>query len=405
MMKRILSIVFSVVILGGLAFMVVQSIQKGIAEKKAQLEKQKQLSAMDRRLIVGVTPVERVDLDRSFSASGTLLARTQATVFSMVPGIVLSLKVQEGDVVKAGDTLARLDAEKSALGYQQARAMQAQAKLNYENLKKNYQDIKTLYEQKAVSQNDFEKMELGLKVAEQQVNQSGSAVSLASASWSDATIKAPIDGTVIMKAVEMGDLMTSSQAMKTSPLMIIAKLDVMKIDIHVPEKYVLYLHKGQKCKIRVDAYDHTFPGEIDQVAEMLDAVTKTLKVTILIPNETLSLKEGTVTHQVERPLKVGMFARVDVVLEKRPAALVIPVDSIINKDGYDFVFVHKDGKVSQRLIKVGVTEAKLAEVVHGLAAGEQVVVLGQRALFDGQSVRLMEEDPFKYYTNWGKVAP
>jgi len=404
MMKRILSIVFALVVLGGLSIMVVRSIQKGIAEKKAQLEKQKQLSAMDRRLIVGVTPVERMDLDRSFSASGTLVARTQATVFSMVPGIVLGLKVQEGDVVKAGDTLARLDAAKSALGYQQARAMQAQARLNYENTKKNFQDIKTLYDQKAVTQNDYEKMELGLKMAEQQVNQSSAAVSLASASWSDATITAPIDGTVIMKAVEMGDLMTSSQAMKTSPLMIIAKLDVMKLDVYVPEKYLLYMRKGQKCRIRVDAYDHVFSGEIDQVGEMLDAVAKTLKVTILIPNEALSYKEGTVTHQMERPLKVGMFARVDILLEKRTAVATVPVDAIIHRDGFDFVFVHKDGKVSLRLIKVGVTEDKLAEVVAGLTEKEQVVVLGQRALFDGQSVRLMEEDPFKYYQTWGKVS-
>ncbi|MBU1412648.1 efflux RND transporter periplasmic adaptor subunit [Myxococcota bacterium] len=403
-MKRILSIVFALVVLGGLSLMVVRSIQKGIAEKKAQLEKQKQLSAMDRRLIVGVTPVERMDLDRSFSASGTLVARTQATVFSMVPGIVLGLKVQEGDVVKAGDTLARLDAAKSALGYQQARAMQAQARLNYENTKKNFQDIKTLYDQKAVTQNDYEKMELGLKMAEQQVNQSSAAVSLASASWSDATITAPIDGTVIMKAVEMGDLMTSSQAMKTSPLMIIAKLDVMKLDVFVPEKYLLYMRKGQKCRIRVDAYDHVFTGEIDQVGEMLDAVAKTLKVTILIPNEALSYKEGTVTHQMERPLKVGMFARVDILLEKRTAVATVPVDAIIHRDGFDFVFVHKDGKVSLRLIKVGVTEDKLAEVVAGLTEKEQVVVLGQRALFDGQSVRLMEEDPFKYYQTWGKVS-
>ncbi|PKN22090.1 MAG: hypothetical protein CVU65_15635 [Deltaproteobacteria bacterium HGW-Deltaproteobacteria-22] len=404
MMKRILSIVFALVVLGGLSLMVVRSIQKGIAEKKAQLEKQKQLSAMDRRLIVGVTPVERMDLDRSFSASGTLVARTQATVFSMVPGIVLGLKVQEGDVVKAGDTLARLDAAKSALGYQQARAMQAQARLNYENTKKNFQDIKTLYDQKAVTQNDYEKMELGLKMAEQQVNQSSAAVSLASASWSDATITAPIDGTVIMKAVEMGDLMTSSQAMKTSPLMIIAKLDVMKLDVFVPEKYLLYMRKGQKCRIRVDAYDHVFTGEIDQVGEMLDAVAKTLKVTILMPNEALSYKEGTVTHQMERPLKVGMFARVDILLEKRTAVATVPVDAIIHRDGFDFVFVHKDGKVSLRLIKVGVTEDKLAEVVAGLTEKEQVVVLGQRALFDGQSVRLMEEDPFKYYQTWGKVS-
>jgi RND family efflux transporter MFP subunit len=405
MLKRIVSVLIAIIVLGGLSVLVVRNIQKGIAEKKAALEKQRKIASMDRRLIVGVTPVVRRDLDRAFSASGTLVAKTQATVFSMVPGIVLGLKVQEGDTVKTGDVLARLDAAKSALGYQQAQAAQAQARLNLENMKKNYQDIRTLYDQKAVSRNDYEKMELGLKVAEQQVAQAGAAVSLASASWSDATIRAPIDGTVIMKAVEMGDLMTSSQAMKTSPLMIIAKLDVMKIEVHVPEKNILYLRKGQQCKIRVDAYDHVFPGEIDQVGEMLDAVTKTLKVTIHIQNEPLTVKEGGQPRTIERPLKVGMFARVAIILEQRKGTLSIPVDAIINRDGYDFVFVHQDGKVAQRLIKTGVTEEKLAEVVAGLTDGEQVVVLGQRALFDGQAVRRMEEDPFKFYETWGKVTP
>jgi len=404
MLKRIVSVLIAIVVLGGLSVLVVRNIRKGIEDKKAALEKQRQIASLDRRIIVGVTPVTRADLDRSFSASGTLVARTQATVFSMVPGVVLGLKVQEGDVVKAGDVLARLDAAKSALGYQQAQSAQAQARLNLENLRKNYQDIRTLYEQKAVSRNDYEKMELGLKVAEQQVSQAGAGVSLASASWSDATIRAPIDGTVIMKAVEMGDLMTSSQAMKTSPLMIIAKLDVMKVEVHVPEKNLLYLHRGQKCKVRVDAYDHVFPGEIDQVGEMLDAVTKTLKVTVHIPNETLTVRDGGQPRTIERPLKVGMFTRVSIILEKRPAALAIPVDAIIHKDGYDFVFVHQDGKVRQKLIKTGVDEERLAEVVAGLTDGEQVVVLGQRALFDGQPVRLMEEDPFKLYQEWGKVT-
>jgi membrane fusion protein (multidrug efflux system) len=179
----------------------------------------------------------------------------------------------------------------------------------------------------------------------------------------------------------------------------------MKVDIFVPEKNVLYLHKGQKCKVRVDAYDHVFPGEIDQIAEMLDPVTKTLKVTIHIPNESFSITAGGQPRTIERPLKVGMFARVSVLLEKRPAVLSIPMDAIINRDGYNFVFVHKDGKVTQRLIKTGVEEEKLAEVVAGLTEKEQVVVLGQRALFDGQPVRLMEEDPFKYYETWGKVNP
>lgn len=360
---------------------------------------------MDRRLIVGVTPAVRTDLNRSFETSGTLQARTQATVFSMAPGIIKALKVQEGDVVKAGDVLARLDAEKSKLAYQQARAAFLQAKLNLENTRANYSDIKQLYEQKAISKNDFEKMELGLKVAEQQVSMAEAALSMASASWSDATITAPIDGTVIMKAVEQGDLMTSSQAMKSSPLLVIAQLDVMKVEVYVPETYALHLHKGQKCRIKVDAYEQPFDGEVDLVAQMLDAVTKTLKVTVLVPNTAIEIPDGNGRRKVEHPLKVGMFARVQVQLEKRAGVIAIPMDAVIERDGYDFIFVHKDGKVFQRLVKVGVQENGLAEVLSGLNEGEQVVVLGQRALFDGQPVRLMEEDPFRYYQTWGKVNP
>ncbi len=86
-MKRIISIFFSIAVLGGISFTVVNSIQKGIAARNAQLEKQKQLSTMDRRVIVGVTPATRMDLHRSFETSGTLQAKTQATVFSLAPGI------------------------------------------------------------------------------------------------------------------------------------------------------------------------------------------------------------------------------------------------------------------------------------------------------------------------------
>lgn len=404
MIKRIFSVILAIAVLGGISFTVVRNIQRGIAEKKAQLEKQRQLSAMDRRLIVGVTPAVRTGLHRTFESSGTLQAKTQATVFSLAPGIIKALKVQEGDRVKAGDVLARLDAAKSALAYRQARAAYLQAKLNLQNTQSNYEDIKRLYEQNAISKNDFDKMELGLRMAEQQADMANAAMSMASASWSDATITAPIDGTVVMKSVEQGDLMTSSQAMKSSPLLIIAQLDVMKAEIYVPEKHVLYLRKGQKCRVRVDTYDHVFDGEIDQIAEMLDPVTKTLKVTVLVPNTALTIQEGSARREVEHPLKIGMFARVQILLEQRSGVIAIPVDAIIQRDGYDFIFVHKDGKVFQRLIKVGVQEGGMAEVVSGVNEGDQVVVLGQRALFDGQPVRLMEEDPFKYYQTWGKVA-
>ncbi|MBU1536779.1 efflux RND transporter periplasmic adaptor subunit [Myxococcota bacterium] len=403
MVKRIVSIVISVIVLGGLGYMVYQNVQKGIEKKKQDLEKQRNLSSMDRRLIVGVTPARRSSIDRAITASGTLVAKTQATVFSLVPGIIESFKVKEGDVVKSGDILARLESWKMALGYRQARAGLSQARINLESMSTNYTRMKHLYEEKAIPKADFEKVELGLRAARQQVNMANAAASMASSTWSDATIKAPIDGTVIMKAVEKGDLMTSAQAMKTSPLLVIAQLDTMKVDIYVSEKHILYLKKGLKAKIHVDAYKTTFYGEIDQIGEILDPVTKTLKVSIKVPNTEFKAKVSGSERIIKNPLKVGMFARVALILEERKGHITLPLDVVIRRDGYDFLFIYKDGKVTQRLIKAGIVSESQMEVIDGLKEGEKVVVLGQRALYDGQPVRLMEEDPFKFHSTFGKV--
>lgn len=404
MVKRIVSIVLSIAILGGLGFMVYSNVQEGIEKKKKELEKQKKLKTMDRRLIVGVTPINRADVHRAVHTTGTLVADSQATVFSLVPGIIKSLKVDEGSEVKKGDILARLDASKMMLGYRQARAGLAQAKLNLDNMKINFNRMKNLYDQKAIPKSEFERVDIGYKVARQQVNQARAAVNMASSTWSDATLKAPIDGTVVMKAVEKGDLMTSSQGMKTSPLLVIAKLGTMKVDIHVLEKYIPFLKKGLKAEVKVDAYNHVFHGTIDKIGQMLDPVTKTLKVSVVIPNTDLSVTVGDKKRVLNHPLKIGMFARVSLILEKRPNRLVVPVDAIVKRDGFDFVYVYDKGVARQRLVKRGVTTRGAIEIVKGLTEGEKLIILGHRAVFEGQSVRLMKEDPFKFYKSYGKVA-
>ncbi|MBU1222099.1 efflux RND transporter periplasmic adaptor subunit [Myxococcota bacterium] len=396
MVKRLISIVISLSIFGGIGFLVYSNVQKGIAAKKNKEKRQLELSRIDRRMMVITETVKNEEIHFSVNSTGTIASNLQMTVFSMLPGEIKSLKIKEGDTVKKGEILARLDAWKIALNYRQAMAGVNQAKLNLQNMTINYNRMKTLYEQKAISKSEFERVETGFNVAKQQVDMAQAGASLASASWSDATIKAPMDGTIIVKNVEEGDLMSSAQAMKNSPLVVIADLKTMKIDFHIREKYIPWLKKGLKATVRTDAWNHDFPATVDTIGEMLDPVSKTLKVTVLIDNKPIDLIINGKKERIEKPLKIGMFARINLKLENRGQKIAVPLDCVINRNGFDYVFVYKNGIAIRKIVTTGIEDDKNIEIRKGLEIGENLITVGHRAVFDGQSVRLMKEDPFKH---------
>jgi membrane fusion protein (multidrug efflux system) len=115
-------------------------------------------------------------------------------------------------------------------------------------------------------------------------------------------------------------------------------------------------------------------------------------VTLVSPTVDAATATFKVTLEVEDPngdLKPGMFARVGIVFERRPDALTIPRVALLDSDGTSSVFVVADGKAQQRTIRTGLSNAGRIEVVEGLKATEQVVVVGQSGLKDGNPVRVV----------------
>ncbi|MBU1068544.1 efflux RND transporter periplasmic adaptor subunit [Myxococcota bacterium] len=392
MVKKIISILISLGIFGGIGLLVYGNVKEGISKQRKQEAHQSELAKIDRRIFVKTQAAQKTDLFLSVDTTGTIASARQSTVFSMFPGEIVKLKVKEGDEVKKGDILARLDAGKVALGYHQTELSVNQADIRLATVNTNYNRLKQLYEQGVIPKTDFEKIETEKKMTEQMLEQAKTARQLASASWSDATLKAPINGTVIIKSVEEGDLLSSAQAMKNSPLVVIADLDRMKIQFTVREQYIPFMKKGLTAIIRVDSYPYDFSGVIDTVDEYLDPVTRSAKATVVIENKPITVDLNGKKQEVRRPLKIGMFARMNLRLDTLGQRLCVPRRSVIAAGGMNHVFVYRDGTVLKKIVKPGVSDDDKTEILEGIQLGDLVVVKGQRALYDGQNVRLLEQE-------------
>ncbi len=394
MRKRIWRCAVSVIVISG-AIAGGYWLYQTWSSKQAQARPR---AAEEKPYLVRVAPVERTTFRARLRLTGNVTPRQQATVFSLVPGVVRSLKVKEGDTVKKGQILARLDASKMALGLQQARTGQRLATLKLSQTKTTFERMRTLFRQGAITKSQFDQVETAYRAAELQVKQARTGVWMAGAQFSDAIIRAPIDGVVLKRVVEQGDLMSSAQAMKSSPLLIIADLSVMKVEATVAERDLGRVAVGQRAEVTVVAYPgRRFAGRVTEISQMVDPVARTATVTVEVPNLALpgaAGKRGAPIH----PLKAGMFARVTLDVATRPNAVVIPVDALLGSEGAPYVFLLQQGLARRRDVTVGARQEGMAQIVKGLSGGESLIVLGHRLVQDGQRARAatlppLDEEP------------
>ncbi len=151
----------------------------------------------------------------------------------------------------------------------------------------------------------------------------------------------------------------------------------LKASVFVPERELARLKPGQAASVAADALaGRSFPAHVKLVSPMVDAATATFKVTLEVDDP-------------KGDLKPGMFARVGIVFERRADTLTIPRIALLDSDGSSNVFVVSSGKAEQRAIKTGLANAGRVEVIQGLEGAEQVVVVGQNGLKDGNPVRVV----------------
>lgn len=297
-------------------------------------------------------------IDAAYRGTATLEAENEATVLAKQSGTVEQVFVEEGDRVRAGQVLARLESDK--LRFERARAQ-----ADVDRLEQDFTRLKSVYQRNLVSREAYDKTQYELSGAR-------AAADLASLALRESELRAPFDGIVTARYVKRGNLIQpNTQAFR------ITQMDRLRAAVYVPERDIHKLKTEHPVKLTVDAWPgKVFTGTVLLINPVIDASTGTVKVTVNIDAK-------------QSELRPGMFARTEILYDHREQALLIPRDAVLTEDAAESVYVVAGGHARRRLIRIGYGDAGNFEVLEGLKAGEQVVTTGQTSLKDGAKVQVV----------------
>ncbi len=294
----------------------------------------------------------------ALSLLGSIAANEMVEIKSETDGIVQEILFSEGQPVKKGDLLLRLDETKLA-------AALTEAESNFKLSRANFDRAKQLFKDKLISQSEYDQASATFALNE-------ATVDLRRRELKDARIYAPFHGTVGARNISPGQVIT-----KTIILTWLVDLDTVKVEINVPERYLQQLKIGQALEFTVAAFPgQTFRGEVYFISPQLNENLRTALVKAQIPNP-------------DHRLRGGMFASLNLALQVRESAIVIPEPALIsNGDNFSVFVVDLESKAQIRPVHVGIRLAGKAEIVKGLVAGEKVVVEGVQKIGPGSPVKL-----------------
>lgn len=295
-----------------------------------------------------------------------------------ISGKVAKIYVAEGDRVRKGQVLAELDTESIRLQLRQAEAALSVANANLEDAQRNLERMERLYREKAVSEQQYEKVKLAFEAARAQKDQAEAAVNMARRALDVSIMKAPFDGVIASKNVEEGDIINPMMGGMSAASGVVVLMDYsrVKIKLDVAPSDVTRIRKGQKINLESFEFPgQIFEGQVTVVSSMADPQTKKFKVEAVVENPELILKPGT-------------FGRVTIEVSSRENSLAVPQKAILENS---YVMVVENGKAVKRTVTTGIKNTDLVEIISGLSEGDLVVVEGNFGLADGTPVNVEGE--------------
>jgi membrane fusion protein (multidrug efflux system) len=292
-------------------------------------------------------------------AVGTLRPDEAVTVAPEIAGRIERIGFREGQAVKAGDVLVELDA---AI----LRAELAKMRSDLTLARANQKRTETLAREGMAARQTRDERLAALQSAQ-------AGLALAEARLEKTTIRAPLSGVVGLRSVSVGAYVTPGQA-----IVELADIDPIKLDFRVPELALAELSTGQSVRVSVDARPgKVFEGSIYAIDPIVDVGGRAIRLRARIPNP-------------HGELSPGLFARVDIVIDRREDAIVVPESSIISRGDKRFVYRVVDYRAVLTEIELGQRRPGEVEVLSGLDRDDVVVGAGQQQLRDGGRVEVVD---------------
>jgi len=287
---------------------------------------------------------------------GSLKARDSLDIVSEINAAVSEILFSDGQLVEQDQVLVKLDDAK-------IKARWAEAKARFGLAQTNFKRSRELFDSQTVSRQEFEQAEAEFNVAEAVYN-------LLNREVSDTVIKAPFAGVVSDRRISHGQYLTAGV-----PITRLVRIDPLEAEFRVPERHLSRVKKGQQIVLRSVAHpDLEITGDIFFIDPSINEGTRTVLVKALIPNP-------------DYILKPGLFGALDVVLEEKAGAIVIPESSVrYAGDQASVVVMNGEGRAEFRNVKVGQRLPGRVEITEGLTAGEHVVVEGYQKMGPGTAI-------------------
>ncbi|MCC7373916.1 MAG: efflux RND transporter periplasmic adaptor subunit [Verrucomicrobiales bacterium] len=309
--------------------------------------------------VVAVTAT-RQPVQESLSLVGTVAANEQVEIKSEADGFVESIKFTEGQEVAKGSLLVTLDETRLQAAMEEA---EAALKLSQQT----HDRSKELLASRLVSQQEYDQAASRLAVDE-------AAVAGRRRALKEAKVTAPFKGVVGARQVSPGQLVT-----RATTLTWLVDMDPVKVEFNVPERFLSQVQVGQEIQVNVAAWPgRAFRGKVFFVAPFVEPTTRTLLVKAEVPN-------------ADRQLKPGMFANLDLTLQVRDNAVVIPeaaLSQVLDDNRAIVMVVNADDTVAAKPVKVGLRMRGNLEVTEGLQGTERVIVEGLQKIGPGMKVKL-----------------
>lgn len=344
-LKRLLWIGLALAAIGGLLAL---RIDRAAEPTGAQEET---AAVLEVRTVV-VTPHPLVE---RLATVGTIRADERVELHSEISGILTDILFAEGSRVEAGQLLVQIDDAQYV-----AERDRAENRLELARLREARQ--KDLLAQHLVSQDEYD-------LALSQLNIFQAELRLAEAALAKTQIRAPFSGVIGLRSVSRGAAITPA-----IPIATLQKLDTVKLEFTVPERYADRLNLGSTVRFRIKGSANEHEGRIYAVEPNIDRETRSLRARARSAN-----RDG--------ELLPGAFADVDLAVREIPDALTVPAIAVIPELGSRKVYVVEDGHAVPRLIEIGIRTESEVEVTRGLSAGDQVIVSAIQRLSTGLPVR------------------
>ncbi len=314
--------------------------------------------------LLTVTPEE---IPETYTTTGTLIADDRVEIASRLMGFIRDLRVREGSEVRKGQLLLTIDPTEIEAQLSEARARLAQAQARVNEIEVDFRRYKRLFEQKLIPASRFQKEELALQVAREELRVAQANLRRVEVQRQYAEIRSPVDGVVVEKLKQAGDIATPG-----APILVIENPDNILLRTFIREDHVSHVQVGDRLRVTVDAASLRTTGTVTRVVPAGDPATHSYLV-----KATLAQTGNA---------RIGMFARAEFLIGSKWGILV-PAEALVFRADLPGVYVVDEAGIARfRMLRTGRRLDGRMEVLAGLKGGERIVLRAEAPVHTGDRI-------------------